>query len=322
MAGESVSKVIVRQLTERVPGVESVRPELPDLLSGAIDRCVEKDPSARFPTAEALVEAVEQSQLAGPEVPLPLRAFASEVETLTLVLLFLLLFGWHLTSTFGAGGEIDSLIPAAVLLSIAVTRTLQTRSEARHLADLGFSPDDTVAGLRTVHEERDAVRAAKRADAGTVARRRRTVRMGAGLVVVAVVLIVVAATTRVPSGDGIYSTPTHGVVLLFSGLGMIGGGMALLARSPFRPSLVERLVRRIWLGAPGRWLLRHAARGAVTGVRARLAPLATLPAAHRAPEASSPQRDSAEGSPQVPRDLERRVAALEDWRRATERRGV
>ena len=58
VTGDTTQQVLVRQLTERVPPVETLRTDLPPALAASIDRCLEKEPSARFPTAEALVYGV------------------------------------------------------------------------------------------------------------------------------------------------------------------------------------------------------------------------------------------------------------------------
>ncbi len=85
MSAETTQKVLVKQLTEQVPPIAEWRSDLPPVLSEAIDRCVQKDPEHRFPTAEALVDAIDVGQLAEPEIPLPIRLFAGEASALSMV---------------------------------------------------------------------------------------------------------------------------------------------------------------------------------------------------------------------------------------------
>lgn len=85
MAGESTQRVLARQLGETLPPVASLRTDLPAPLADAIDRCVAKEPSARFADAAALAAALDDAELAAPEVPLPIRAVANELRTLGLV---------------------------------------------------------------------------------------------------------------------------------------------------------------------------------------------------------------------------------------------
>nr|MBA3404383.1 hypothetical protein [Gemmatimonadaceae bacterium] len=85
VTGESTQKILVKQLTETIPSISVLRPDLPMVLSEAIDRCVQKDRDARFATAEALVDAIDAGQLAEPEIPLPVRLFDGEAGTLSTV---------------------------------------------------------------------------------------------------------------------------------------------------------------------------------------------------------------------------------------------
>ena len=73
ITGQSTQQILVKQLTEALPPALSLRPGLPEPMAAAIDRCVAKEPSARFATAEALVEAIDEAKLTAPEIPVPIR---------------------------------------------------------------------------------------------------------------------------------------------------------------------------------------------------------------------------------------------------------
>lgn len=311
MTGETTQKVIVKQLTEAVPRVESIRSELPDLLSAAIDKCVEKAPEARFQSAQELVEAVENSKLAGPEIPLPIRTFLSELETLGLVLVFITVSGWFVYRSIAAKGWLlDALIPVVVLFSIAVTRVLQAVNEARGLAQAGFGPNNIALGIDNVYRERESVRQARRLHQPTVARRRKTLRAAIRQLAIAIACVGVAYATRRQIAPGTYSTSTLGITLLFSGVAFFGVSLVLLLRSPFRAPLIERLQRRVWTGAPGRLLLR------LTGgrvIEAVPAPPATSRGNITAPRLPHAVTKASGGQPSL-LDLTRRVEALEAWR--------
>ena len=75
ITGETTQRILARQLTETLPSIATVREDLPAPLAAAIDRLLAKEPDARFPTAEALVEAIDVAQLAPPSVPLAVRLF-------------------------------------------------------------------------------------------------------------------------------------------------------------------------------------------------------------------------------------------------------
>jgi len=268
--GDSAARILVRQLTETLPPVAVVRSDLPPALAASIDRCLAKDRSDRFADAAALIEALDAAQAAAPEVPVAIRLFAQEAETLGMLSGFIAIVAVLLLTGRGTDvGILDRLIPVVVLLSVLAGRVMQTRAEARRLLLQGYPVDFVVRGLRQTVDEREERRAQLRLDADVVKRRRFTVRVGAFLVISAALLARTAFSMRV-GVPGSYQTPTSAVVMLFSGLVQFGFGMVLLLRSPLRMSIWERLFRVTWLGASGRALLRSVAKGvAVAGSDAR-----------------------------------------------------
>ena len=67
--------LMVRQATESAPSVMRAAPGLPLALAAAIDRCLERDPSGRFPDGEALAAALAPASEARPSLPAALRAW-------------------------------------------------------------------------------------------------------------------------------------------------------------------------------------------------------------------------------------------------------
>jgi serine/threonine-protein kinase len=374
MTGESTQKVLVKQLTEPVMPVESVRPELPDLLSAAIDACVAKAPEDRFATAEALVEAVDHSQLAGPEIPLPVRIFTQELGTMSLIVVFVALFSWYVGRTLRSRmSTLDAFLPVVILFSVALTRVLQTLNEGRRLFEAGYTRDAILAGMRDTMDEREGLRAVLRSDESTRRRRRNTLRVAAGMMLGAIGPIWLGLRMRVEYAPGQYGSGPGGILMITSAMMMIGIGFVLFIRSPMRMSAGERAFRRIWLGPIGRGFLALASRGVdhaasvasgavhafakltpspVTGVRpaggrtplrtgsvaaAVLAP--SLPAAGdlsapstwasngsaivaaRVSTGDAPNGAPEGGSEDAVERLERRVEALEAWRRESDVRG-
>jgi len=103
--------------------------------------------------------------------------------------------------------------------------------------------------------EREARRAQLRATPEIVARRRRTMRMGVLQLVIGPVLIWGALQTRRQIGPSTYQTSLPGVLMLFSGLVCLGMGLVLLARSPFRGGVPERILRVLAFRLPSRWII-------------------------------------------------------------------
>ncbi len=318
-SGTSVPQILVRQLTEAAPPAQILRPDLPAPLAEAIDRCLAKAPEDRFPSAESLVEAIDQASLLPPEIPVPIRLFAAEAGTLSLVLVFLGLIGWlvYRISRLQDLAALDSMLPVILLFAMAFARLLQTVSSARRLAVAGFSPTESLKGLRAVVDERESVRQALRSDPDTQRRRRRTLWQAALLVVMGFVLVGWARSMRTMIRPGSYLVPAPVSIMIVAGFVLTGFGLTLLIRSPFRMPVGERMFRLVWLGPVGRGILRFGARGVkpVRGSSARTgvgtAPVTqTKPAAPREPPVSPPDRLGL---------LEARVAALEDWKARSSR---
>lgn len=67
--GESLYSVIFRQKTERLPALESLRPDISDRLRLAIERATEKDPADRWADADALLAHLAGSDTSPAVVP-------------------------------------------------------------------------------------------------------------------------------------------------------------------------------------------------------------------------------------------------------------
>ena len=263
MGGATPQRILVRQLTETLPGLATLRPDLTAALAAAVDRCVAKEPDDRFASAEALVEAIDETQLAAPDIPVVIRGFAQELSTLLLVLGFVTLLGWFMFRTASDDiSDIDKAVPMIVFFGIAMARVLQALSAARRLAELGFTPAETIRGLRGTVDEQQSLRDQLRLDPVIQRRRRATLISAAATIVGAIVIIAYAYSQRIEVGPTKYDTPLLARLLLVSALPTLAIGAVMLARSPFRMSPGERIFRLLWLGPIGRGLLWLGARGA------------------------------------------------------------
>ena len=316
ITGETTQQIIVRQLTEKLPPTKSLRADVPDALAEAIDRCVMKEPSQRFESAESLVEQLDRAQLAAPEIPLGIRLFAQEVGTLGLVVAFFLIISWFMYQAAAENESrtiFDSLLPLLVLVGVVITRIMQASSEARRLAMAGFSVPDVLKGMQAVVDEREAVREQLRPNVEVQKRRRWTVRMALAQIVVSVVLFWAALQLRVKVGPRSYDVPAGATAMVVTSLILVGVSLILLIRSPFRMPPGERVFRAIWLGGFGRWFLRSAARGikpsATASTGSTGASVVTAPVA----------AEKARSNGATLGELDRRVRDLEEWRRSLKR---
>jgi serine/threonine-protein kinase len=315
ITGDTTGRILARQITEQIPSARSVRADIPQALAEAIDRCVEKDPVARFANAEGLVEALDLAQLAAPEIPLPVRLFAQEAGTLSLILIgagMIELFMIRLADEPG-GEHGDLALPVMLLFSVLITRILQTFHEARRLATQGFTPDEVTRGMGAVLAERASRRSELRADPATHRARRRTFEWGIAQLVIGLIAFRIALLFRHQTGPHSYQVEPTGGLLVLLAMVMLGVSLAQLLRSPFRATLGERLFRMVWLGPIGRAFVRLAARRVPKREEGRLVTAPSAAAVSHAPV--TPHVPSSNGTSQLD-NLERRVQNLEHWQRS------
>lgn len=275
-SGESAARILVRQLTETLPGAATLRPDLPAALADAIDGCVAKERDDRFADAASLIEALDAAQAAAPEVPLAIRLLANELSTLQLVLLFSVFFSvLALNIVSQARGNLNALLPSLVLIAVATGRVMQTRSEARRIRADGFTGDDVQKGLLAVLAEREARRAQLRANAEVQRQRTSTVRSALFMLVVSATLVTFGLRTREPVNGNDF-TPLPGVIMIFSGVLLFGFALVLLLRNPLKAPVDERIFRRLWLGPLGRWLFSMRAAPSESGAKATNAAIPVL----------------------------------------------
>jgi eukaryotic-like serine/threonine-protein kinase len=305
MSGETTGKVLAQQITTPLPDIRALRPDVPAPLVEAVEKCTAKDPAARFPKAESLVEALDAAQLAAPEIPLTVRLFANELEGLSLVLAGGVLVTYLLVR-LQQTDEGDWSLFVVVLFAALLTRVLQTMREAGRVAASGFGVDDVQRGLVAVLAERETRRAELRADEDVRRARRRTLWWSIAMLLIAVGAFRWALEYRFLVAPGRHRVTPAGSVLVLTALILFGVSLALLARSPFRPPFGERFFRLVWLGPIGRWFLRFASRKVKvpTTVTTWSARIEHTPAA--APVALPGHQHGA---------LEARVLELERWRK-------
>ena len=74
----NVPALLLKQVTEVPPALSNVAPGISAILASAIDRCLQKDPSARFADGEEMAAALAPATDGRPELPLPLRNWLTE----------------------------------------------------------------------------------------------------------------------------------------------------------------------------------------------------------------------------------------------------
>ena len=148
--GPSAQAVLAQHLTKPAPSVATLARGAPRPLVQAIDRCLEKDPAARFPTGEALADALAPALVKRTEVPVPIRVFLDRRRLIPLIVPFVVLFG--LGGMFG-GAMGASELALAIAIAIA-TPVMVIGQRIRALMRLGYGHEDIAAGLRARFEHR------------------------------------------------------------------------------------------------------------------------------------------------------------------------
>jgi serine/threonine-protein kinase len=154
----TVQGVLVQHLTKPAPPVSSAARGTPAQLSGAIDRCLLKDPAARFASGEELADALAPSLEKRKEVPVAIRVFTDRRKMVALILPITLTVPGAITligkaARHGATGMaalgLLGLVSVALIVPTAVL-VARVRSLLRH----GYGPEDVAAGLDVAYERR------------------------------------------------------------------------------------------------------------------------------------------------------------------------
>ncbi len=264
VTGETTQRILVKQLTEAIPPLASVRPDVPVALGAVIDQCCSKEADDRFASAEALVEALDAAQLTAPELPVAIRLLAPELNSSTIRgIMALVLFGSGLAIVLdNSTGKRDGNLLALSLLigATAWVGALSALREVRRLVGSGYAANEVQRLLALTLGEKDDERARRMADAVAVKRRNRRVLLAWGILLWQLVTLIVLKLNRGGGLNGsIEVTGRASAITVFAAFLAAALSIAILLASPFRRSLSERLFNVVWLGAIGRTLFQLAA---------------------------------------------------------------
>jgi len=67
--GATASAVLVAHVTKFAPPLRTVAPGIPESIATIIDRCIQRDPAARFPDGDTLARALDDARLTAPATP-------------------------------------------------------------------------------------------------------------------------------------------------------------------------------------------------------------------------------------------------------------
>ncbi|HTE48067.1 MAG TPA: serine/threonine-protein kinase, partial [Gemmatimonadaceae bacterium] len=148
--------VLALHLTATPQPVASVARGIPRPLAQAIDKCLQKDPAARYANGEALAEALSPGMEKRVEVPVPIRVFLDRRRMGTLVIpaAFSVPLATGIIASLAKHGGTWSPVVAGLSIGLfALGLPLAMISyRLRQVLRLGYGLDDIVAGLRTSFE--------------------------------------------------------------------------------------------------------------------------------------------------------------------------
>jgi serine/threonine-protein kinase len=156
----SVPALIARQSIDTPPSLMTVAPGVPAALAAAIDRCLERDPAARFPDGETLAAALAPSPDARSVLPPSLRAWLMAKNPLTVPYLawsagFSVLTLGNISGMISGnpGSSVAFVLPAASLpiFPIVGFHINQARKQFR----AGYTLGDLRSAIQVAQKERD-----------------------------------------------------------------------------------------------------------------------------------------------------------------------
>lgn len=253
--------ILAMQITQPAPLVEDLRPDLPLALSAAIDRCLAKEPDARFESGEALVNVLEPVRATAPVVAPAVRQFLAEGEQ---SLRALVIVGVGLSALIArlaatADADLAALVVVGLTSLLGLLRGLIVR--ARLLLKLGHRYSEVRAAAVNAAADRAAAHAALRADPEERHRRRRQRVVHLATLLVGLSLIwLTFSRLRSTNPDGSHSVGTLGTTLSITGLSLLGFTVVSALTEPGRTSPLQRLGVWLWQGPFGRIAFRLASR--------------------------------------------------------------
>src|SRR6185437_3106586 len=304
--GPTVQGILAMQVTQPAPAIAVARPGTPRGLAAAIDRCLAKSPGDRWPTAEALVEALQRARGASVhEIAPPVRNFqrVAEMTLTTVITLFLLL-----PAVAAARPEAADILAVVIVIFTSIN-LLQLGSNARRLRDQGFAYEDVRAAFDADAQiARDAAVEAVSAPQRPLqrlVRERFRMFLGAGLALF-IAGAVLASRVHVRSTAGVVAAGLVAAgALLILAVGVLRAFSGDIGRG------ANRMAVALWRTGAGRLFFRLVApaKGAGAGTPApRTSSHAALLALNDLPPALRRQLGDAS---QVVARIERTVSALE-----------
>jgi eukaryotic-like serine/threonine-protein kinase len=256
--------LLIRQATEAAPSVAHVAPGLPPALAAAIDRCLARDPAARFPDGEALAAALVPAPETRPALPSTLRAWLAARNPLVFPYLawsagFSVLTLGNLVANL-TGNPGSSPWDVVLLASLATAPLLPVvgfhLNQARRQFRAGHTLADLRSALEVARRERAESEALAREDSEAPSHRvlRLATAGSATWFAVTVGLLIEGTIHENQVGIGWIIIPILSTMLL----GAVSNALDVQFIPPKIREWWQTGIRdRLWNSRAGRWLARR-----------------------------------------------------------------
>ena len=254
----TIEALLVARFTKAAPPVASARPDVPAALATVIDRCLARQPYDRYPSAEAVAEALAESSAANGirDIAPPVRSFLHAAEQTvmmaTMITVFTMLFGLPTTRR---------IVPLLIAIAFGIgVISIDLVRRARELLREGFGADDV---RRAFELERRAHAEEMRQlfDERRTAARRRTRRRAWTTLAIFIVVRVVLQLLFMRRTPGTPFWPWYFVPFVLTDAATAISFVVALNASPRSERRLFRVAAALWRRRFTNWYFRFAAIG-------------------------------------------------------------
>src|SRR6185312_4706899 len=157
--GTSAQSFLAQHITKPAPPVSSVARGVPAPLARTIDQCLQKEPSQRPATGEALAEALLPTLARREEAPVPVRVFIDRRRAIAMIMPPLIINSMTINVLIelmrhGTPPVYKIAVAAAVSVASIALPLVILLQRLRTVLRLGYGTDDIANGLRAAYERR------------------------------------------------------------------------------------------------------------------------------------------------------------------------
>jgi serine/threonine-protein kinase len=262
-AGPTVAATLAKQITQAAAPLSSVAPAVPAPLAHAIDRCLAKDPAARFEGGEQLADALGSALERRSRIPMALHVFNERMQNASRPMAAMAMGSlFAMTMSIMVGSD-SALLPAGFVLVtsifsafLASTPVAMVVQMVRRLLRSGYGRDELLRALRIQIEERRETLASERAPAPS--------RWDRLILRAGVTALLANAAGLVYMIVGPYFPAFETVVVPMmnvAGVTYMGAGLYLGSKHIVGSQVPGELSLKFWKSGIGRWLFKLAGLG-------------------------------------------------------------